>query len=1137
MAKRNHRLLSALLAGLILSGSMVTANAATVGATDSGAGTLAKYYSTNATGVGAEKTITVDGEIGDWDESMKIAQGTANDDPRVYRPKSMYEVGLDMYSLYAAYDDSNLYLMWEMTNVQDVVAPNDDYPLTQGTLYMNMNIPFFIALDTGKSDAIGNSGKTTTGGTIWDSGITFGSNTFNRLIAVSTNGANGPYVYGGTSAGLNPVETHTAKTSGIVFKYGKGILSKNIYGINGAYGPSNNRVVGDVCNDSAAWVDFNTKGHTSATMDFHYEMSIPYETLGITKSDVTSNGVGALVIMTSGKSGMDCLPYDVSMNDNADLDDSAGSQENNSFEKSDADDITCAFARIGNGTINPRPLPDPQSDSEKASEVDTSSEKTSEVDSEINLGDAETTVTANANKGDIVTVTLSINNAKNLLGISNSFTYDSKKYKLVSAKGVYSGVEANAVSAGEVKWNANFGDGKKGVSFTKATDLVEIKLEALSNNSGTCGVNTVRDCYDYDFNTQPFNTLLGRAAVSGDKVSDSDVPSDNKDIKVSAKASKGDAVNVTFSGNLSKFEGVSNSFVYDSTLLDYVGCDKLNDNVQVEENSTKGIIRWNCISINGGKESDIVTFKFTAKKNVDGVIGTNTIKELYDANGNDLPASTITAKITSDEPDTDTVTDLGDTAKKVAAAAKKGEIITVRFKAKGVKNAAGIQGLVDFNSSALKYNKDAASSLGVIDADASQGRVAWNILFDISGGKGADLTNETEIAVMTFTALRDIKTNEDLIYYTIKDFYDLDDVSFENATNAAATAEAVTVPRGEGKVSVTAKEGNTVKVYCKGIDAAKALGIVEQLNYDSKALKYVGYGSEKGHFQLDASKGGVVRWSSMFDAKGIDLTANTDLVVFSFTALKDISGSDDVLSYIVDEFYDYNTKDFDVSNTTMVYASVVAPRVEDDNPVDNTDVEAYTDVDSDFVDQKKENQDNETDSATTPKNSDTDKNTDSGKPVESDTHKTSDTDKTKTSDTDKTKTSDTDKTKASDTDKTKTSDTDKPKASDTDKTKTSDTDTTPNTDTGKQDGTKITIMFGDIDDDENITANDANKVLRYSVSMEEFTQRQETAADVNADNTVDAGDSVSVLRFSVDLANPGVDRLNGKKVEITIKFD
>ena len=276
---------------------------------------LASYYGTNEVGTGVKTTISVDGDISDWNSSMLIAQGTANDDPRVYRPNSMYEIPIDMYALYAAYDNDNLYLMWEMTNVQDVVAPNDTYPLSQGILYQTMNVPFFIAIDTGdNATAIGNNGQLISGGTIWDSGITIGQR-FNKLIAISTNGANGPFLYGGTSEGLNPVEEAARAEVGMNFNYGLGILSQNVYGIDKAYGEYNNRVVGDMCSEDAAWVDFNTLGHSTSTMDFHYEMSISLASLGITAADVDSKGLGVLVVATMGKSGMDCLPYDLSMND------------------------------------------------------------------------------------------------------------------------------------------------------------------------------------------------------------------------------------------------------------------------------------------------------------------------------------------------------------------------------------------------------------------------------------------------------------------------------------------------------------------------------------------------------------------------------------------------------------------------------------------------------------------------------------------------------------------------------------------------------------------------------------------------------------------------------------------------------
>lgn len=331
---------------LFLAALMIITCACVTGLTASATGsTLASQYKTNSVGVGSKKSITVDGAITDWESSMLIAQGAANDDPRVYCANSMHENPIDLYALYGAYDDNNLYLMWEMTNVQDKVAAHLDYPLAQGHLYQTENVPFHIALDTGKSDVIGNSGKLSSGGTIWNSGISF-TNPYNRHIAVSTNGSNGPYMYSGDSNGLNAKEIYNASTSGIVFKWGEGILSTSVKGIDKGFGKQNGRVPGDVCNDTAAWVDFTSNGHNSKKYDFHYEMSIPLDKLGVTSNDITNTGLGVMVVATYGKSGMDSLPYDIAMNDNADKPDTE-SQAINSFEKSDEDNITAAYAYIG----------------------------------------------------------------------------------------------------------------------------------------------------------------------------------------------------------------------------------------------------------------------------------------------------------------------------------------------------------------------------------------------------------------------------------------------------------------------------------------------------------------------------------------------------------------------------------------------------------------------------------------------------------------------------------------------------------------------------------------------------------------------------------------------------------------------
>ncbi len=332
---------------------------------------LASRYGTNKVGFGVKKTISFNAgkgaSISDWDSSMLIAQGAANDDPRVYRPNSMYEVPIDLYALYGAYDDDNLYLMWEMTNVQDVVDTGDDYPLSQGHLWQTQNLPFHIAIDTkDESTRVGKDGGLSTGGTLWASGIKWsGEQNVNKVVTISTNGSNGPWIYKGDATGLDSnaeygpaanAKTNT-KASGVKFGYGNGILSSQVIGINGGWGESNGRVVGDMSADkegSAQWVNFNDLGHNSAGMDDHYEIAIPLSELGTTADHIEKYGLGVELAATFGLSAMDSLPYDMAMNDNADLPDTS-SQVNNSYEKSDEDTFTVAMANIG-GHEDPTPV-------------------------------------------------------------------------------------------------------------------------------------------------------------------------------------------------------------------------------------------------------------------------------------------------------------------------------------------------------------------------------------------------------------------------------------------------------------------------------------------------------------------------------------------------------------------------------------------------------------------------------------------------------------------------------------------------------------------------------------------------------------------------------------------------------------
>ena len=257
---------------------------------------LGSHFSTNPNGqVGVEKTITIDGSTSDWDLSMKIAQNIANNDPRVFAHWSMHEIAMDDYALFAAYDDEYLYLMWEMINMSDVVA-NEDFPKTQGNLWI-YNLPIFIFISTEQGK--GNGGKMVGGGTIWGSGITLEENV-DTIIACSTNGANGPFIYHyDESQGAFPTETEDKyANSGITLKWGNGILDTQVFGIK-AVGGDNRKIAMDY-DDSSEWIDFYSSTSHDKNLDMTYEMSIPLAKLGLTKEKIKNQGIGIIKVSTFG---------------------------------------------------------------------------------------------------------------------------------------------------------------------------------------------------------------------------------------------------------------------------------------------------------------------------------------------------------------------------------------------------------------------------------------------------------------------------------------------------------------------------------------------------------------------------------------------------------------------------------------------------------------------------------------------------------------------------------------------------------------------------------------------------------------------------------------------------------------------
>ena len=326
--------------------------------TSSSSAGLSSYYQTNGKGVGKEKTITIDGDASDWSEDMMIAQGAAWDVANHW--KGAHEnCLLDTYALFAAWDDSNLYIGCQMVNTTDTWQNPGDASLMDGAGVGN--VPQILALSIDPSSPTMTNQEITTSKPIWSMGGVKFETHVDRLLYMSGQPGQGePSMFAAADSQGNTDYTSATATvafadGGIEYKMARTNICSNIYGLNNSDSPT------DVTDDSADWVDYKTyqgsKGVHDTSIDTFYEIKIPLSTLGITKDYLTSNGIGAMWLATRGESPLDCIPFDPSMVDH--VEDGYSADPSTSAEKEDLDVITVSLASIGNGTINPTPTPIP----------------------------------------------------------------------------------------------------------------------------------------------------------------------------------------------------------------------------------------------------------------------------------------------------------------------------------------------------------------------------------------------------------------------------------------------------------------------------------------------------------------------------------------------------------------------------------------------------------------------------------------------------------------------------------------------------------------------------------------------------------------------------------------------------------
>ena len=315
--------------------------------TGSSASAIGGKYATNPSGKGTKKTIT---SASDWTANELIAQGVANDDANIFKGPHEYPI-YDDYALFAAWDDTNLYIGWQYVEVRDVTASDQNGMNTNETKPYNADIPQMLVLDLGKNKGATGAMDTADTDRVWgidvsyavnvDAIMCFSSKPTNGTPALFTPDSNGKFSY-------NKTNCRDFKSLGITLKYEDGLFGgiTSLTGINGnaytGYKPD------DLWSASSAWTDLSS-GHKSS-LDTFYTMTIPLSALDITRSDIETNGVGVMHISTYGLSGIGCIPQDKTMYDTAT--DGYSADNSSTKEKEDADTITVPLARVGAGSVS-----------------------------------------------------------------------------------------------------------------------------------------------------------------------------------------------------------------------------------------------------------------------------------------------------------------------------------------------------------------------------------------------------------------------------------------------------------------------------------------------------------------------------------------------------------------------------------------------------------------------------------------------------------------------------------------------------------------------------------------------------------------------------------------------------------------
>lgn len=414
MVKLRKRAVSVCMAAIMAVtavGTAMAANSSDV-SSQTAAETVGKY-ATNPNGTGKRATITIDGSYSDWSDDMLIAQGAGWDVANRYKGGHENCV-LDCYSLYAAWDDDNLYVAWQMVNTTDTWAREGDGPLSDGGRVLD--VPLAIALSVDKSKPTMTC-LNTSGGPIWGERMGFSFETHCDMMLLMSgkvgNGSPSLFKVADAQGNTSYAEPYCLgfKANGIEYAMGECFMPSELWMLDGEVGTPEDEIYGG----TGKYVDALTLKHNTK-YDSFYEIKIPFKAIGITANELEKNGIGVMQIASRGESALDCIPHDPSMLDN--VSGSYGKDPSTSHEKDDDDVISVPFARVG-GTGGELPTEQPtEAPTAAPTEAPTEAPTTAptEAPTQSNLVIGDTDLDGNVKLLDAIAIQKSLVTGTNLTG-------------------------------------------------------------------------------------------------------------------------------------------------------------------------------------------------------------------------------------------------------------------------------------------------------------------------------------------------------------------------------------------------------------------------------------------------------------------------------------------------------------------------------------------------------------------------------------------------------------------------------------------------------------------------------------------------------------------------------------------------